>query len=248
MPEEINRILADHVSTLLFCPSPTAVRNLEREGFATTADAHAPTVDRARVVMSGDAMYDVLLHAMAIAEKRSTVLARLGLAGRRYRMLTIHRAENTDDRDTLRRLVAFVNRVTAGDDVIFPMHPRTAGAYEACGERLSSNVRIIEPLGYFDLVAVLKDASQLLTDSGGLQKEAYWLRVPCVTLRNETEWVETVESGWNTLYQDYPSSRRPTPATDAYGDGHAAEQMVRELCRMRNQRPAVVELPAGQPR
>ena len=232
MPEEINRVLTDHLSTFLFCPSSTAVTNLEREGFPigpAGSDA-LPDADHPRVVMSGDVMYDVLRHTEASADERSGIIQELGLDGTPYMLLTLHRAENTDDRDALRRIISFVNSVTDGCEVIFPVHPRTTLAYRAAGGRFSDRVRMIEPRGHFDMVRLLKGATRVLTDSGGLQKEAYWLQVPCITLREETEWVETVESGWNVLYHDYPSTREPERETRAYGEGDAATTIVETLC------------------
>jgi UDP-N-acetylglucosamine 2-epimerase len=234
MPEEINRVLTDHASTWLFCPSDAAAANLEHEGFARAGRTSAsPDVDHPAVVVSGDVMYDVLIHAVAIAERKSRILDELGLRPGDYQMLTLHRAENTDRPDALAALVEFVNCATSGRTVIFPMHPRMVGAYEACPRKFEPAVRIIKPLGYFDLVTLLKNAEQLLTDSGGLQKEAYWLKVPCVTLREETEWIETVEAGWNTLYREYPSERPRSSAVATYGDGNAAEKIVTTLLETR---------------
>lgn len=229
MPEEINRVLTDHVSTFLFCPSDTAVSNLAREGLSRDAAGRMPPdADRPQVVLAGDVMYDVLLHSVEIAKHTSRILEQLCLAPQEYTLLTLHRAENTDDPGTLAHLVQFINDVTSGP-VIFPMHPRTAGVYGTCGTRLAERIRVIEPLGHFDLVTLLSHARAVFTDSGGMQKEAYWLRVPCVTLRDETEWVETIESGWNTLYRDFPSDRPRHQSTSAYGDGRAAHAMVSSL-------------------
>jgi UDP-GlcNAc3NAcA epimerase len=227
MPEEQNRVLTDHLSTWLFCPSVRAVENLAREGFAETAGPAAAGADSPAVVLVGDVMHDALLHGVAMADQRSTILDTLGLGARGYTLLTIHRAENTGA-DTLAAVVDFVNTATSGE-VILPMHPRLEAAYAACPVRFAARVRTIPPLGYFDLLKLLQSAREVFTDSGGLQKEAYWLQVPCVTLRDETEWTETVASGWNTLYRDYPDDRHRAPAADAYGHPGAAEAIVSTL-------------------
>lgn len=241
MPEEINRIVVDHTSAYLFCPCSGAVRQLKREGFnrvlgdgmlvddaAVTALNREPAVvaDHPLAANTGDVMYDVLLTASALAEGRSTILQTLGIEGTEYCLLTIHRAENTDDPARFKELASFINAATAGRTVIFPMHPRTRKCYAESGAPLGNHVKIVEPLGYFDLLMALRHSSMVLTDSGGMQKEAFWLSIPCVTLRDETEWVETVESGWNVLYQNYTGAHRTLDAGLVYGDGHAAEKIV----------------------
>lgn len=236
MPEEINRILTDHVSTLLLCPSKTAVKNLRDEGFRNVLNG-GETVDggfkgvfaeinNPCVINVGDVMYDVLIHASALAEKRSSILSVLGLEPGGYRMLTVHRAESTDDPAAFEEIIGFVNEASSGKTVIFPMHPRTKKSYEGSRKRFSANVRIIEPLGYFDVLKLLKNSALLMSDSGGMQKEAYWLKVPCITLRDRTEWVETVESGWNVLFRDYRGGHSPGGDADPYGDGKAAQRIV----------------------
>lgn len=231
MPEEVNRVLVDHLSSLLFCPSETAVENLRREGVTRGDTPDPPSPDHPVVLNTGDLMYDAHLHGLSIAERTSTILRDLGVSPGRYVLLTIHRAENTDDPEQLSRLVTFLNAQTAGADVIFPMHPRTRAAYERCPTRFAASVHLVDPVGHFDLLALLRDATRLFTDSGGLQREAYWLRVPCVTLRDETEWPETVSSGWNTLYRG-PASGPVSPAAPlAYGSGRAAALMAGALGR-----------------
>ncbi len=187
MPEEINRVLTDHVSDLLLCPSQTAVDNLANEG--VTRGVH----------LVGDVMADALAFAAQRARTRSTILGRLGLAEHGYFLATVHRAENTDDPARLRSILAAFDAL--GETVVFPVHPRTRKALEGLGYRPEppSQVRLIEPVGYLDMVMLEQAARMILTDSGGIQKEAYWLGVLCITLRNETEWVETVETGWNVL-------------------------------------------------
>jgi len=201
MPEEINRVLTDHVSTLLFCPTKTAVRNLSAQGI--TQGVH----------LVGDVMLDALLDAQALAMERSIIHDRLGLTDKKYLLASVHRAENTDDPQRLRAIITALNQLSEVEPVIFPVHPRTEKALVRHGllpigvlrppasdfGASLSGLRFIAPLGYLDLVRLASSARLILTDSGGLQKEACWLRVPCVTLRDETEWVETIQSGWNVL-------------------------------------------------
>lgn len=252
MPEEINRVLTDHVSSALFCPSLAAVDNLHKEGFPepfggsglldleALGDGALPpsaTADAPLVVNSGDVMYDVIVHAVAVAARRPGVFESLRLEPGSYTLLTLHRAENTDDPQRLASLVRFVNE-WAGPSVVFPMHPRMRKAYERSPERFGEAVRVIDPLGYFDLLMLMKQAARVMTDSGGMQKEAFWLEVPCVTLRDETEWVETVQTGWNILYRDYQGWHRPLADRGyPYGDGKAAERIVRTLTRVFGREP-----------
>ncbi|MGA7160613.1 MAG: UDP-N-acetyl glucosamine 2-epimerase [Bacteroidota bacterium] len=245
MPEEINRIAADRLSTILFCPSATAVASLKKEGFANilfngtllpegtdenSLGSWRMDVNKPLVVNVGDVMYDVLLRVSTIAEKRSTILDTLHVAPKNYFLFTLHRAENTDNEDHFHEIIRFVNKVSDGTTVIFPMHPRTKKVYERNKKEFGGNIRIIEPAGYFDLLTLLKNSSLLLTDSGGMQKEAFWLRTQCVTLRKETEWVETLEDGWNTLYKNFRGrSSPPNRQSPFYGDGRAAEKITRVL-------------------
>ena len=240
MPEEINRVLTDHLSTMLLCPTETAVRNLLREGFTCIANEGRLTestsylrmpdsrVSSPLVVNVGDVMYDALSHFLQIARSRSRILENLGLAPHSYIILTIHRAENTDDPEQLCRIIDFVNKVSSGHTVIFPMHPRTRKLYGIISPKFSSNVRIIDPLGYLNLLILVEHGIMVMTDSGGLQKEAYWLETPCITLRDETEWVETVQSGWNVLYKDYRGRHHPSQTGRyLYGKGKSADAVVR---------------------
>ena len=171
MPEEINRILTDHISTYMFCPSETAVKNLKHESLSDF------------VFNVGDIVYDMLIHAKKLAEQKSIILQELDLSEKKYDLLTIHRAENTDNQKSLGKIIRFINDATGERDVIFPMHPRMINIYKKSKVRLSENVRIIEPAGYFDMLMLLNNAARIFTDSGGIQKEAYWLKVPCITLR-----------------------------------------------------------------
>jgi UDP-GlcNAc3NAcA epimerase len=208
MPEETNRVLTDHVSTLLFCPTETAVANLNSEGIS------------AGVHNIGDVMYDAALFAAGRA-RRSNVLERLGIAGCAYGIATIHRAENTDDRDRLRELIDFLKQQARRQIVVLPVHPRT-GARIAAAELDLDGLLVCDPVGYLDMHRLLQSAVVVFTDSGGLQKEAYFHRVPCVTLRGETEWVETVAAGWNRLW--HGPNYAPRREIAAYGDGRAAEK------------------------
>ncbi len=210
MPEEINRVLTDHASTLLFCPTHTAVDNLGREGIV------------AGVHNVGDVMYDAVRFA-AVNLHLSDVLERLGVAGRTYAVATLHRAENTDDRDRLSEIVAFLDERDRDFPIVFPIHPRTRKQIDEWKIDLSRMI-VCDPVGYLDMHRLLRSAVTVFTDSGGLQKEAYFHRVPCITLRNETEWVETISAGWNRLWKgpDYAPRREITD----YGDGHAAVEAV----------------------
>ena len=221
MPEEINRVVADHLSDLLLCPSSTAVTNLASEGI--TKGVH----------LVGDVMLDVLNWAKQRADgKPQEILNRLELKERQYLLATVHRSENTDDPERLSGIVDALNALD--EPVIFPVHPRTRRAITVGECRLRPHVRLIEPLGYFDMVTLTRSARSILTDSGGLQKEAYWLGVPCITLREETEWVETVEAGWNTLVgsnsegivQAVLTFAPPASRAPLYGDGCVAARCV----------------------
>lgn len=238
MPEEINRVLTDHASTILLCPTENAVKNLQREGFNNIVNSgklvacdedylsYTADVSNPIVINVGDVMYDALLMAIEIASHKSSILEELGLKEKEYSLLTIHRAENTDNPAALKEIIEFVGNTSAGMPVIFPVHPRTRKVLDE-GIKIPSNIRPIEPVGYFHMLWLAKQSSLIFTDSGGLQKEAYWLKVPCITLRDETEWVETVESGWNILYRNYKSPHLPQIHSDKlYGDGNASKRIV----------------------
>jgi UDP-GlcNAc3NAcA epimerase len=217
MPEELNRVLADRASDFLFCPTRAAVENLAREGIS------------AGVHNVGDVMYDATLFAAETARRHSSILARLRLEPGRYAVATLHRAENTDDPAALAKAVAYLEREAGKRPVVFPVHPRTRAALTASGIGLR-HLQATEPLGYLDMHRLLQDAETVFTDSGGLQKEAYFHRVPCVTLRGETEWVETIACGWNRLW--HVDTYRPRTEIAEYGDGRAARRIV-ELLRAR---------------
>jgi UDP-GlcNAc3NAcA epimerase len=211
IPEEINRLMADRVSRWLFCPTDAAVKNLAAEGV------------REGVHCVGDVMYDTTIMMTDRAREQSIILGALKLHPGGYDLATIHRAENTDGRDALAAVVGYLNDAARDVPVLLPLHPRTRQAAERFGIDLS-RLRIIDPVGYLDMTALLANCRRVLTDSGGLQKEAYFHRKPCVTLRDATEWIETVETGWNRLWRgpDY----LPRRDNHAYGDGRAAERIA----------------------
>ena len=223
MPEELNRVLTDHASELLLCSTETAMRNLANEG--VRGESH----------LVGDVMADVSLAFRDIAEERSQILDQLGLDPGSYLVVTAHRAGNVDRPERLEALVSLLEALPA--PVVLPMHPRTRERLMAAGlmDRLDG-IKVIPPLGYLDFMKLARHARAVLTDSGGVQKEAYILGVPCVTLRDTTEWVETVEAGWNTLVDLDPAAalaalerRPPEDRPELYGGGHAAERVCEVL-------------------
>jgi UDP-GlcNAc3NAcA epimerase len=263
MPEEINRLITDHLSTFLFCPTDQAIRNLLKEGIRD---------GKTRVVKKvGDVMYDSVLYYSNLAEKRSTILEDLGLndssapqsairhAPRRvhgspkpymvqgelcprpYYLATLHRAENTDHPERLKSILRALNEIGKDIPVILPIHPRTKKmmkAYHLFSE--TRRIKLIDPVSYLNMLTLEKDAGAILTDSGGVQKEAYWFGVPCFTLRDETEWPETVHSGWNTLVgaeetkivkEVRQRGERITPPKKRgiFGDGKASEKIVKMI-------------------
>lgn len=222
MPEEINRIVADHVADLLLVPTETAAAQLAREGLSGAV----------RVV--GDVMVDLAARVAAGFPERPAVLERFGLTPKAYGVATIHRASNTDDETVFSRLVAGLR--AAGMPVVFPVHPRTRALVQRLGVGEKDGIYCCDPLPYAEMLALVARARVLLTDSGGLQKEAFVVRTPCVTLRDETEWVETLEDGWNVLAGSDPDriaagARRAVPVKQGrpYGDGHAAAQIADAL-------------------
>lgn len=231
MPEEINRILTDRISAWLFAPTDQAVAHLVREG-----------VDPATIHQVGDVMYDVALHHGARAMDRTDgVLQRLGFAEKGFVLATVHRAENTDDPVRLTVIVEAFTQIARKLPVVWPLHPRTRGALTRAGllEKLGDVVRLVEPLGYLDMLQLERAASVIATDSGGVQKEAFFHNVPCVTLRDETEWLELVESGWNRLVAPVDVSRVAVTVLAArgnlgasiqpYGDGCASQRIAQQI-------------------
>ncbi len=224
MPEEVNRVVTDHLSQWLFAPSDHAAGQLAREGI--TAGVH----------VVGDIMVDALELHRERAAARTRVLDELGLVVHGYYLATVHRAENTDDPNRLWGIFTALGRLER--PVVIPIHPRTRESVATLALPMAENLRVVEPQGYLDMLALQAHAACVLTDSGGIQKEAYWLRVPCVTLRNETEWVETVATGWNVLAGTDPdrivAAVRSSPGggrehPPLYGGGTAAREIVEIL-------------------
>ncbi len=221
MPEEINRVLTDHAADLLFTPTDTATRNLARGGLSG-----------AQVQQVGDVMYDAALFYGAWADRHSRILAQLALSSRGYILATLHRAENTDDPGRMRGILA--GFAASPKPILWPLHPRTRKRLQEFGLSLPATVRPIDPVGYLDMVMLEQHAALIATDSGGVQKEAYFHQVPCLTLREETEWVETLDSGWNRLVGAdtaplatalHQTWQPGAPQPQVYGDGHAAERI-----------------------
>ncbi len=228
MPEEHNRVLTDHCADLLFCPTATAVELLAAEGL------------RAGVHLVGDVMVDALRQHADLARQRSDALARLGLRPQGYFLATVHRPYNTDAPETLRSILAAFGDIhrQSGRPVVLPLHPRTRGRLAELALAPPAGVALIDPVGYLDMLALEQGAALILTDSGGIQKEAYTFAVPCITLRPETEWVETVQAGWNVvvgadraaIVQAATQQRWPEgPPPPLFGDGHAAGRIVAAL-------------------
>ena len=225
MPEEVNRVLTDHASDLLFAPTEAAVEGLRNEGI--TDGVH----------LTGDVMYDAIERARERAVEHSTALADLGVAPGEYVLATVHRARNTDDPERLSTIVSALS--DAPLPVVFPAHPRTTDALERHGLLAAANEATIltDPVGYLDFVALLSGAERVATDSGGVQKEAFFVGTPCVTLRETTEWLETVDAGWNVLVGADGDAIRaairrpydPPPKPDLYGDGDAADRIAAVL-------------------
>jgi UDP-GlcNAc3NAcA epimerase len=223
MPEEINRVLTDHLADLLFCPTETARSNLSHEGIAQG------------VFNFGDVMYDAVLQSLDFLGTRSDLLSSLGVQPGTYLLVTVHRPANTDHDENLSSILDALGETR--EEVIFPAHPRTTQALERLGREVPANVRLLEPVSYVNMLELEKNARLILTDSGGMQKEAYFLGVPCVTLREETEWVETVEVGWNVLVgaskdrilQAVRHFRPEGERANVFGDGRASERIARQL-------------------
>lgn len=229
MPEEVNRVIADHLASMLFAPSTAAVENLLCEGCAPSS-----------IFRTGDLMYDALLRFSRIAEQQSRIRGKLGLTSHGYVLATIHRAENTDDTVKLERIFNGLLRIAAVVPLVVPVHPRTRPRLKDTWK--SDTLHLIEPVGYLDMLALERGASAIVTDSGGVQKEAYWWNVPCITVRDETEWIELLDLGCNRLvpteadaiyaavHEVIHSPRRPY-RTGLYGDGHAAETIAQRIVR-----------------
>lgn len=223
MPEEINRLVADRLADVHLCASQTAVVHLASEGITGST------------YWVGDVMLDASLQNRPLAHQRATILAQLDLAPKSYALVTIHRSGTTDDPAKLRQVIEALNQVD--EQIIFPVHPRTRKALESAGALFGRRVRAIEPVGYFDMMVLEENARVIATDSGGVQREAYFLSVPCLTLRDETEWVETVQVGWNKLVGTQTKSIVEawcnfTPDGEhppIFGDGNASQKIVQVL-------------------
>lgn len=240
MPEEINRIVTDEVSKILFCPTGQAITNLEHEGIRN-GDIIKGLGTRI-VAKVGDIMFDLLLYYKDIARKRSKILQKLNINSKGYLLCTVHRAENTDDISRLKSIVAALERLSEDFQVILPIHPRTKNLIKKHNLKVRK-VKIIESVSYIDMVKLEQEAAIILTDSGGVQKEAYFLKVPCLVLRDETEWVETVKIGWNYLAGantnkivdtidkirriDFANKKYPY----FYGDGNSADKMLKVILK-----------------
>lgn len=228
MPEEINRILTDHISSVLFCPTKLAVKNLINEGIVKN------------VVFTGDVMYDTALQFAEKSKVKSSILITNYLKEKNYYLVTLHRAENTDCKEILENILSELNKLAKSSKVIFPIHPRTKKMISKFKlENLLSDITVFEPIGFLDMVALEINAKCIITDSGGIQKEAYFHKVPCITLRAETEWQETVSHGWNylipptgiTKLQNYIDKLMQSEKSEIedYGDGQASKKIVEAI-------------------
>jgi UDP-GlcNAc3NAcA epimerase len=250
MPEEINRVVADHTSELLFAPTKAALQNLRREGLPDSS-----------IHVVGDVMYDAAIYYGSQAEAHRQVLYKLGLTSKEYLLATLHRAENTDNLECLRLILGALAQIAREVPVVLPIHPRTRRILDHNGivREVSRCIRLIEPVGYLDMMMLERNARLIATDSGGVQKEAYFHGVPCVTFRETTEWVELIDLGWNrlappvslsTLLSGLRDGLESTPCSTQtpYGDGHAAERIVQILLagvRIRANRMDATSLMAG---
>ena len=232
MPEEINRVLTDHSSDILLAPTEIAIKNLRQEG-----------ISEDNIYLVGDVMYDAAIFYSRKAEKISQILNHLKLESAKYILATIHRAENTDNLKKLQNIFQALTLINQENKVILPLHPRTKNALSRQGmlKSISREIQIIPPVGYLDMVILEKNAKLIVTDSGGVQKEAFFHSIPCITLRGETEWIELIETGWNTLVDPNLDAKQIYSAlqsclitnqrikTNLYGDGDSAEKIVKIL-------------------
>ncbi len=226
MPEEINRILTDRLSDILFCPTDKAVKNLEAEGFRNF---------NCRIVRTGDVMYDATIYYDSIAVQRSDVIKKNNL--KNFVLCTVHREENTDNIDNFISIIKAVNKIAIELPVFMPLHPRAKKIMEAY--KLTTKAIVSEPVGYLDMIELLKHCSLVITDSGGLQKEAFFYKKNCVTIREQTEWIELVEHGFNSvvgtnekrIYEGFKKmlNHHPVYNTNLYGTGHAAQEIANAI-------------------
>ncbi|WP_064091873.1 non-hydrolyzing UDP-N-acetylglucosamine 2-epimerase [Rossellomorea aquimaris] len=224
MPEEINRIMTDHVSNYLFCPTDTAIENLKNE------NVHE------NVVNVGDVMYDAVLYNKELAKEKTSILTELELKGKDYYLITIHRAENTDDEEKMRNILESFSKIEGKK--VWPIHPRTKNKLKGYGINIDEipGLEIIDPIGYLDMLTLEDQAIKIVTDSGGVQKEAYFMKVPCVTVREQTEWVETLENDANILVGtdvekilDAVNKEVNPTYKEVFGDGNASAKIVEYL-------------------
>ena len=228
MPEEINRIVSDTISTILFCPTQTAVNNLKKEGIIKG------------VYNVGDVMFETYLYYKDKAQKTSTILNKLNLKLKEFILCTIHRASNTDNTENLKNI--FIGLTNSEERIILPLHPRTTkkiNQNESLKKYIGQNIRIIDPIGYFDMIHLEANAKKIVTDSGGVQKEAYFNKIPCITLRENTEWIETIEEGANKLVGVNPEKikdginnfypKEQNFSKSLYGDGRTSEKIIKIL-------------------
>lgn len=247
MPEEINRIVCDQLSSVLFTPTQTGLKNLQAEGFPVGDGAQCKAYGvrkfadgrEQRVVLSGDVMYDNSMYFSAMADMQSNIIERLGLSYRKFVLATIHRPANTDNPENLKTIFRALNDIAAkGMDVVLPLHPRTRQRLAVSGLGVSGKIRVIEPASFFEIIRLEKNAAIVMTDSGGVQKEAFFYGTPCVILRPETEWVEIVEAGAGIIADaDYDRImaayeqlvNKPVAFPALFGDGHASEKIIKEI-------------------
>jgi UDP-GlcNAc3NAcA epimerase len=220
MPEEQNRILTDHISSFLLTPTDTATINLKNEGIIKG------------VHNTGDVMYDAILKFSEIAKKKSNVINAIGVTPEDYILVTIHRAENTDNIERLKNIIGALNE--CGEKIVLPIHPRTKKFMENYNLKFNENIKILDPVGFLDMVLLEKNSKKIVTDSGGVQKEAFFMDKPCITMRDETEWVETVNNGWNVvvgadkekILNNIKHFKPTLPKQNHFGDGNAAGKIV----------------------
>jgi UDP-GlcNAc3NAcA epimerase len=259
MPEEQNRVLTDHLSTILFCPTETAINNLKREGFSQLFDRYNITFDSPAIIQSGDVMYDCALFYGVLAEKKREIFSKFHLKSTEkqispYVLSTIHRPENTDSPERLHEILSALKQINEGIPVILPLHPRTLNIIHQSSKlkKLVGTLKIIEPVSYLEMVLLEKNCSFICTDSGGVQKEAFFFKKPCITMRDQTEWKETVVAGWNVVtggkkerilnstrkvmeWIAHPEGRSPfqgriNKTTESlFGSGNSADKIVSKL-------------------
>lgn len=230
MPEEINRILTDRISDLLFCPTDSAIENLKREGFDNF---------NTRIVKTGDVMHDSVLHFGKMANEKSNIVNEQGLQSGNFILATVHRQENTDDVGRLKNIISSFEEIDSKTQLVYLVHPRTKALLER--ENINPKFTLLDPVGYFDMMQLLAHCKLVITDSGGLQKEAFFMKKPCVTVRDETEWVELVEYGYNIIAGNSPEriissyetmvNKNINFSHKFYGDGNASEAIVTEILK-----------------